>query len=513
MKLSKIFALYINEMIKIWRKISSIILIIIMIVGVVGFGGLMKLQESMQNNSNQNNQVDYAKESMTFQLNDMKTRLKDIEAQLKVATPEEANKLNQEKANLVYQIELFDLAISKNISINSDDYRAKVLNSIIALNAEQSQYNNVPSEFQTEEIKTKVASNEALIKRYEKIIDNNDFKDFISLYNEEIKNNSKISEDEKKILLESNELKLKYNLTGQGDITSPEQISPYSLLPQIENYKRSLVANVDISTGKPMTNELREKTKNDLAIALYKLDKGIGSLQNGFALKEIAVEGMFGFGLFIIILLMLILAGGSVSGEMSTGSIKSLIISPTKRWKIFVAKVLSLLTIGVVSALILFAMVIITNGILFGSGSSYIYATNGVAHELNFYLYRFAYIFVNFLEVIVYMALAFMLSVITRNTAASVGISIAIYFAGSIANSFIQMFAKGEWVKFIPFNNLSLASKIFENNMLRGAMNSGMNGTASAVNIPISFSLCYIAVIVICMGYTALDSFNRRDIK
>ncbi len=514
MKLSKLLSLYINEMIKISRKISAIILISIMIIGVIGFGGLMKLNETMNNNQMKNiSQVDFAKQSMDAQLDDMKTRLKEIEIQLEGASEENVLYLEQEKASLVSQIELFELAISKNININSEDYRADILNTIIELKAQQIQLNSTPFEFQTEQEKKKVALNDALLKRYEKIIENNDFKDFIAISNEQINDNDSISDNEKKILLESNQLLLKYNLTGQQKNDIQYENSSYLLISQIENYKRSLVANVDLVSRKPLTNELKEKTKNDLAVALYKLDKDVGTSQSGFSINEIAVEGMFGFGIFIIILIMLILAGGSVSGEMSTGSIKSLIISPTKRWKIFTAKVFSLLTVGVFSALILYAVVIITNGILFGQGLSYIFATNGVAHELNFYIYRFAYVFVNFIDVIVYMALAFMLSVITRNTAASVGISIAVFFGGNIANSFIQLFAKGEWVKFIPFNNLSLASKIFENNSFSQAMNSGMYGTNYAVNIPISFSLCYLLVIIICMGYTALDSFNRRDIK
>jgi ABC-type transport system involved in multi-copper enzyme maturation permease subunit len=108
------------------------------------------------------------------------------------------------------------------------------------------------------------------------------------------------------------------------------------------------------------------------------------------------------------------------------------------------------------------------------------------------------------------MMLAFMLSVITRNTAASVGISIAVYFGGNLANTFISLFATGEWAKFIPFNNMSLASRLFPDPM--GSFGMNIFGYQSVVP-SITFSAVYLAVLVICMGYIALDSFNRRDIK
>jgi ABC-2 type transport system permease protein len=220
---------------------------------------------------------------------------------------------------------------------------------------------------------------------------------------------------------------------------------------------------------------------------------------------------MLGIGIFMVSILGMILAGGSVSSEISTGSIKSLIISPTKRWKIFAAKGLSLITIGIISVLIAYIFSVIANGVFFGfnTGDPYIYAKNGVAHELNFYVYQFATIFTNFINVLVFMTFAFMLSIITRNTAASVAISIAVLFVGSNANTILMQFTKGEWRKFIPFNNLEFTSKIFPNDELMQVANN-MPGV---VNNSLTFSLIYVAILLICMGYVGLDSFSRRDIK
>lgn len=377
----------------------------------------------------------------------------------------------------------------------------------------------IPSGQLTDENKKSITYNEDIISRLLKVINNKDFKEYINISNDIINNDLNLSAEEKKIFLESNDLRLKLSITGEENNVFNQDPSENSI-SLIENSKRSLLYNLDYSNGQgtpaSLTPEQREKIINDLAVNTYKVENKISSMQSTTSSKDIAVTGMLGIGLFMIIILIMILAGGAVSQELSSGSIKSLIISPAKRWKIFTAKVLSLLTIGIIASLILYIFTILTNGFLFGfsSGSPYIFATNGVAHELNFYLYQLFNVFISFIDVIVYMMLALMLSIITRNTAVSVGISIALYFGGTIANTFLLQFAKGEWLKFIPFNNLGLTTKIFSYDVIPQAQNGAMTGgITTSLDLPVNFSLCYLAVILICMGYIALDSFNRRDIK
>ncbi len=219
------------------------------------------------------------------------------------------------------------------------------------------------------------------------------------------------------------------------------------------------------------------------------------------------LSNMLSVGIFMLVILVMILAGGSVSSEISTGSIKSLIISPVKRWKIFTAKFLSLLSVGVIAALIIYAFSLLASGLLFGFdfGGTYTFTKNGTEHEMNYYLFKFAALFTDFITVIVFTLFAFMLSILTRNTAASVAISLAVYFVGGQANTLLMMFTSGEWRRFIPFNNMEITSKIFSD--------TAQNTLPGQVNNSLTFSLVYLAVLLICMGYTALDSFNRRDIK
>ncbi len=517
----KLLALYTNEMIKISKKIVVIIILVIMVLGVIGFGALMKFQEiSVRNQSGLGINQDFTKEEMKDQLKFFKNELKNVEARIKAATtPEEKMQLEGEKFNYQSQVDLYQMAVDKGVNINGGGYKAILINDIVTLRAQLTTLKIVPKEQRTPEQNTLIGTQEANVLHLTTILENKDFKAFIELKNKEIDKTEGISVEEKKLKTDYNNLWLRLDPTGE---TSSQDYNGklQNTLSQIENLNRSLVYGIDYSAQsqyvKPLTPEARDKIINDLAILTYKAENKLidTNLNSSIQIQESAISGMFGFGIFMLVCMMLILAGGAVSQEISTGSIKSLIISPTKRYKIYFAKLASLLSVGVFSALVLYCVSVVVYGVLFGfsSGTSFVFAINGVAMQLNFYLYRFAFLFVNFIDVIVYMMLAFMLSIITRNTAASVGVSIAVYFGGSLANSFISLLARGEWVKFIPFNNLSLASRIFPDPLSSmSGLGMGIFGFRAVVPST-TFSLIYLVVMVFCFGYIAMDSFNRRDI-
>jgi len=518
--LRKFLALYVNEMIKISRKIVVIIILAIMIVGVISFGGLMKIQQaSITNQTGNIDNATWAKEEMKNRLADFKLQLADIEQKISSAKTEEEKSMFQlEKINIMQQVELYQLAVDMDINLNGNGFKSKVLNDLAAQKSQMQQIELIPADRRTKEQDISFSQNKRKIADYEAILKTGDFAKYIEIKNQEIDKDDTLTSDEKKLKKETNLLWLKLDPKGEAGNDGNGILE--STLGQIENYKRSLLNNIDYTSQtqflKPLTPAGRKDVENNLAILLYKAENQMieTNFNSASQIQEAAISGMFGFGIFMMVCMMLILAGGAISQEMSTGSIKSLIISPTKRYKIFLAKLASLVTVGIFSALVLYVVSMITNGLFFGfdSGASYVFAINGVAQQLNFYMYRFAFLFVNFIDVIVYTMLAYMLSIITRNTAASVGISIAVYFGGSLANTFLSLMAKGEWLKFIPFNNLSLAPRIFPD---PSAANVGIGSIFgyTAVVPSTLFSGIYLAVLVICMGYIALDSFNRRDIK
>lgn len=513
----KIIALYLNELIKVSRKVSVLVLISIMVIGVVVFGGFMKMQDFMRSPEGPDVVDDeWAMEQMKSELENSKSALAAVEAKLANASAEEKNYLESEKAYLVSQVQLYTLGIEKEISIFGDDYRSDALNTYNAILQELKVMESVPEGSRTGQQVLAISQAKARLDRYLQVMEAEDYRAYLDIQNEQIQADTTRTAAQKQIAIESNELR--YKMDPTGGISGETDYSGLSMaIGEIEILKLSLLDNIDYTmrespTLMPLTPKGRTQLEDQLTVLTYRLEHGQGSTVYSAPNGEYALQGMFGFGSFIILIMMMILAGGSVSQEIATGSIKSLIISPTRRWKIFLAKVLSLLTVGLAALLILYVVVILVNGLLngFDSGLPYVFASNGAAVEINFYLYRFLVLLVGFIEIIVYMALALMLSVITRNTAAAVGISIAVYFGGRIANSFIMAFSSGEWTRFIPFSNISLTNAFFPFDIF-SQVSGGLFNSGGANSLP--FSLVYVFILLVCLGYTALDSFNRRDIK
>jgi ABC-type transport system involved in multi-copper enzyme maturation permease subunit len=506
-------------MIKISKKISVIVILAVMVVLIFGFGGLMKFSENMNSKDNGSSaySVEIQKEQMKSQLEDAKTKLSEVEKQKASATGDELIQIQSNIISYQNQVDMLQYAIDNGIILNTDTYLSQAVQILFSNKETVSQLSIIPAAGLAGDQKAQLSKAQNNVSTFEDIIKNKDFKKYISYLNEQINSNTAYSDDEKKIYLESNNLRLKYNITGEVD-GKPVNGNANQYIYNIENGKMSLLKDLDYTGSsegvKPLTDERRESIKNSIAVNEYKFEKGIVSntSTNNFIndAKSMAFPYMLSIVIFMVVILVMILAGGSISSEISTGSIKSLIISPTKRWKIFAAKFLSLLTVGIITALIGYIFSIIANGIFFGldSGIPYVYAKDGVAHEIGFYLYQLARLCTDFIEVIVFMTFAFMLSIITRNTAVSVAITIGVYFVGSTASTIVTQLTKGDWRKFIPFNNLAFTSKIFPNDTISQAVAS-----ATAVHNSLLFQSIYIAILVICMGYIGLDSFNRRDIK
>ncbi|MDD2579025.1 MAG: hypothetical protein PHP40_02990, partial [Eubacteriales bacterium] len=88
--MNKIIALYQNEMIKISKKISLVVILALMICGVVGLAGLMKFQQSQQERyrNEQGREPDWAAEEMKYQLDMFHEQEDSLTAQIDTMDPD-----------------------------------------------------------------------------------------------------------------------------------------------------------------------------------------------------------------------------------------------------------------------------------------------------------------------------------------------------------------------------------------------------------------------------------------
>ena len=128
------------------------------------------------------------------------------------------------------------------------------------------------------------------------------------------------------------------------------------------------------------------------------------------------------------------------------------------------------------------------------------------------YLYQFLYTLLNFVDVFVYMVFAFMLSIITRNTAASVGVSLGVYFAGGTVFSILTSFFHSRWMDFMPFSNMGIAERVFSNSSASDLVAQAGMSSALDTSVSVGFSVVYLLVLVVCMLWIGFDSFTRKDI-
>ncbi len=218
-------------------------------------------------------------------------------------------------------------------------------------------------------------------------------------------------------------------------------------------------------------------------------------------------------GRFFLIVLLIVVAGGCISQELSTGSIKSLIIAPVKRWKIFLAKFLSVLTVVIVGSLILTCIVAIGTAIRFGTENlpSYYYVSDGVVKELSFYLYSLLHFLVDNISLFIYVLLAFTISCMTKNTALSVGVSMGLILFNSLGSSFITMFGQKRWIDFLPFSNMDFSSFAFPHESLIGSLS--VFESTSINNNSLLFSTAYILIMIFILMLIAYDGFVKKDIS
>jgi ABC-type transport system involved in multi-copper enzyme maturation permease subunit len=515
-------------MIKISKKISVLIILIVMCVGVFAVGGLFKAMDSLSGQydvtADNESMEDWYLEDMTNQILSLEDSRNQAQIQLD-ALPDEPE-YQVERASLLEQIsstqdqiDNLNLAVDEKIFMfNGSTYLTMTLDEILRIKSEIRTYEGIPEEMRDADIEAVIDSRTQDLSDYMGVIESRSFEDYITISNRILDENTFLLESEKEIQRENNQLWLKLDPSGgMEDPSMSYQIN--NLLQLVQMYKRSIQDKLDYTSAnfaKPMSLSEIEDMQNKLAVLEYKINSGNISSELTTVVQSQANDSIFSFGTFMISMMALILAGGSVSQEISSGSIKSLIIAPVKRWKIYTAKVASLVSVSFLMLVVLYIFGSLSYGLFFGFAGQvpYVFASNGIASSIPYAGYQFAILLVKYLDILVYMAFAFMLSVLTRNTAAAVGVSMAGYFGSGIAQQLLMIVPNYEWLRFLPFSNMDLQSRFFPFGNLMETLFYGQMSMGGSFRYPsLTFSLAYLVVIVFCMSYVAMDSFNRRDIK
>lgn len=474
----KIIKLFIDENIKIWKKLSTKIMIVAIILSLFAVLALVKFMEKTEENTLISNiEVEYEKE-------DLEREIQYFESQLENEKLDEESRLNFER-----NLEVNKLYLEYNIRPYSNSWENELTTYIV-------------------EQKMNGQDVEELLD----ILKNKDFNKYIEYQKKQLKqqlDNATISEQEYSDNLTILELKEKYEI---GKSYNQESYWKMTVIEKIKSAQYSLRTGINKETSKLLKVEEKQDLEDSIKLNIYRLEHNIPDSNTGsnsnYRLRFELLAPMFSIA--VISIVIIVIAGGTISNEISTGTIKFWALTPNKRWKIMTAKLLSILFYIIILVLITsLVSVLIANVFFAQEGETYLYCKNGEVKEIGNTLYTIEFYFVKAIPITLFALFAVMLSTITRNTAVAVSFSVALYIGNGIAMQILNQFITKDWVRFIPFNNLNLTTKIFPN---ATDMTSMMFGTNFATSTTLGFSLAVIGICAFLMLVTMYDSFNKRDI-
>jgi ABC-2 type transport system permease protein len=210
------------------------------------------------------------------------------------------------------------------------------------------------------------------------------------------------------------------------------------------------------------TTELNDKNTSDnqreyingrLTIIEHHLDNNIPPM---YTTMWEPVDNLTDFVL-LITLFVVIIAGDSIAGEFSTGTIKLLLIRPASRLKIMLSKYYALILFGVFLLILLFLTSFLVNGLLYGfTGWSLPYLSvsgDGVIQQESTLIFIWKQYLFGTVSTVMYVTFAFMISAVFRSSAMAIGISIFSMYAGMLVTSLFQQYS---WSKYSVFANMDL---------------------------------------------------------
>ena len=210
------------------------------------------------------------------------------------------------------------------------------------------------------------------------------------------------------------------------------------------------------------------------------------------------VGGIAGNLISLIALFAIVMSGGIVANEFSGGTIKLLLIRPSKRWKILLSKYIAVIGYTFLMLLVLLVVSVLLGGTLFsfkGAGTPYLENSNGNITEVSMIVHIVQFYGLQCISLIMMVTLAFMISTVFRNSAMAIGIGV---FLLTVGNVITMLLLKYSWAKYILFANTDL--------------NQYINGQPLVKGMTMTFSIIVLIAYFIIFNVISYLGFTKRDI-
>ncbi len=252
----------------------------------------------------------------------------------------------------------------------------------------------------------------------------------------------------------------------------------------------------------------QQKVKEAIELDWYSLKNNIPQVKFANDARNM-VDNLYLMYVSVVIVLCIIIAGGIVSSEYSTGTVRLLMIRPVSRWKFLLSKLLTVFIIGYSTLILSVLMIVLSSGALLGFGgfaTKVLTYSNGAIVQQNYLLSMIPKLLFSSISLIFIVSVAFMLSTVVKNTALAVGLTTVLYLGSSPA-TFIMARLKMKWVAntVLPYMNLSsFYGDSFTAEMLKNQFNIILDKNFGAMQLAV------LAAVLIGISFAV---FTKRDVK
>lgn len=475
-----------NELIKIFSKKSMIVIGVIILVIIIGFNVLNKISQNMSNSYSAYSEsyIQYLDEELA-ELDPNKPS--DINKYVETKSQKDLATLAKDYKETSWQAEVIGTVISPIIEeMNNYEYIDK---NNEALTCSKAKYdgmltalkNNDWKYFATKELdslNTQIEELNTLIAQDSE--------------NDDLKTQLKSLELQKEVV----NLRLDKNINYGSD--------NYKSIA-VQNYRMYMGNYIQSSQGKNLTDEEKSEINGYLEKAnLYKYDLYNDTEYQNTATANYTFQNSIGTYIAIIVMIVVIVAGVSISEEFNKGTVKLLLVRPYSRTKILISKLIAVFITMLITTATILLLQFIIGGIVYGFGTymmnvvQFDFTTNSIV-TLNIFAYL-GLIFICKLPIFILIGtLAFALSTLFLNSPLAVALPILGYMGSDMINM-IAISYKWDWVKYFVTPNWDLSQYLF-------------GGTPMFSGISVEFSITICAIYFVIMLVASIVSFKKRNIK
>ena len=475
-----------NELVKIFSKKSMIIIGVLILILVIGINVMGKLNVNMSNSypAYTENYINYIEEELK-ELDPNKPS--DINKYAEVKSQKDVADIAKEYTEISWQADVIETIIAPVIGeINNYKYvdknESKLADSTIKYN---------------EMFKALKESNWKYFANKELENINLQIKQ-LNLLIEEDKENTDLQLQLKSLELQKEvvTLRLEKDIKYGSEDYKSSAIQYYKMY--MENYNQ-------YAQSKNITEEEKSEMNNCLEKAnLYKYDIYNNTEYQNPSTANYTYQNSIESYIVIIVMVIVIVAGVSVSEEFNKGTVKLLLVRPYSRTKILIAKLISVFITMAITTISILALQFIVGGLVYGFETYEMQVlqfdfTNNSIVTLNIFAYL-GLMFICKLPVFVLIGtLAFALSTIFLNSPLAIALPIFGYMGSDMINM-LALSYKWDWVKYFVTPNWDLSQYLF-------------GGTPMFKGTSIEFSITICAIYFIIMLVASIVSFKKRNIK